>query len=235
MPKDRNGHDKILDSVQLIPSKTGASPFRRKRLMKTEAKLLHRGLLVEYASLAWMIIESVAAIGAGLFSGSLALIAFGGDSFIELFSSCAVADYLRKVGKEERDESERKEKAEKITTYLLVALIPTIGLGALYSYLSGIKAEASPLGIAIAFCATIIMPILWYEKKRIGEATNCLPLTIDAIESATCFLMSLALLASLLINYLWKIAWIDYIATAAILIFIVKEVLEAFSEMRDSP
>jgi hypothetical protein len=58
-------------------------------------------------------------------------------------------------------------------------------------------------------------------------------LEIDAIESLTCFLMSLALLASLLINYLWKIAWIDYLATAAILIFVAKEALESVSEMRE--
>jgi len=77
------------------------------------------------------------------------------------------------------------------------------------------------------------MPVLWYEKKRIGAATDCLPLTIDAIESVTCFLMSLALLASLLVNYVWKISWVDYVATAVILVFVGKEALEARSEMQE--
>ena len=202
--------------------------------MTQKSKLLHRGLLVEYASLAWMTIESVVAIGAGLFSGSLALIAFGGDSFIELISSYTVAHYLRRIEKGEKGESERDEKVERITAFLLFALIPVIALGAAYSYLSGIQAEASPLGIAVAFGAVVIMPLLWYEKKRIGRATDCLPLTIDAIESVTCFLMSIALLASLLINYLWKIAWVDYVATLAILIFVGKEASESVSEMRET-
>jgi divalent metal cation (Fe/Co/Zn/Cd) transporter len=202
--------------------------------MTQKSKLLHRGLLVEYASLAWMTIESVVAIGAGLFSGSLALIAFGGDSFIELISSYTVAHYLRRIEKGEKGESERDEKVERITAFLLFALIPVIALGAAYSYLSGIQAEASPLGIAVAFGAVVIMPLLWYEKRRIGRATDCLPLTIDAIESVTCFLMSIALLASLLINYLWKIAWVDYVATAAILIFVGKEASESISEMREA-
>jgi divalent metal cation (Fe/Co/Zn/Cd) transporter len=201
--------------------------------MTEKSKLLHRGLLVEYVSLAWMTIESVVAIGAGLFSGSLALIAFGGDSFIELFSSYTVAAYLREIEKVAESEKKRDAQVERTTAFLLFALIPVIALGALYSYLSGIEAEASPIGIAVAFGAVVIMPLLWYEKKRIGEATNCLPLTIDAIESVTCFLMSLALLASLLINYLWRIAWIDYVATAAILIFVAKEALESVSEMRE--
>jgi divalent metal cation (Fe/Co/Zn/Cd) transporter len=181
-----------------------------------------------------MTIESLVAIGAGLFSGSLALIAFGGDSFIELISSYTVADYLRRIEKGEKGESERDEKVERITAFLLFALIPVIGLGAVYSYLSGIQAEASPLGIAVAFAAVVIMPLLWYEKKRIGHATDCLPLTIDAIESVTCFLMSIALLASLLINYLWKIAWVDYVATVAILTFVGKEALESVSEIREA-
>jgi len=204
----------------------------RSNCMTEKSKLLHRGLLVEYASLAWMASESLVAIGAGFFSGSLALIAFGGDSFIELVSSYTVADYLRRIEKGETSEGQRDESVERITAFMLFALIPVIGFGAFYSYLSGIRAEASPLGIAVAFGAVVIMPLLWYEKKRIGHATDCLPLTIDAIESATCFLMSIALLASLLINYLWKIAWTDYVATAAILIFVGKEALESASEMR---
>jgi hypothetical protein len=144
-----------------------------------------------------------------------------------------VADHLRRIEKGEDGESEREGRTEMITASLLFALIPAIGFGALYAYFSGIKAEGSPVGIAVAFGAVVIMPMLWYEKKRIGQATSCLPLEIDAIESLTCFLMSLALLASLLINYLWKIAWIDYLATAAILIFVAKEALESVSEMRE--
>ena len=100
--------------------------------------------------------------------------------------------------------------------------------------MSGIQAEASPPGIAVAFGAVVIMPLLWYEKKRIGESAHCLPLTIDAIESVTCFLMSVALLASLLINYLWRISWVDYAATAVILVFVAKEVHESVSEMKES-
>jgi len=202
--------------------------------MTEKARLLHRGLLIEYASLAWMVVESIFAISAGLFAASLALIAFGGDSFIELISSYTVADYLRKRERGEKDESGRKEKAEKLTTLLLFALLPVVAVGALFSYLSGIQAESSPLGIAIAFGAVIIMPVLWYEKKRIGRATDCLPLTIDAIESVTCFLMSIALLASLLSNYLWKIWWTDYVATIIIMAFVAKEALEALSKTRQA-
>ena len=201
--------------------------------MDEKLQLLHRGLLVEYASLAWMIIESLVAVGAGVSSGSLALLAFGGDSFIELASSYTVADYLRRVTKAENGESERAEGVTKITTALLFILIPVIGLGALYTYLSGLQAEASPLGIAVSLGAIVLMPVLRYEKKRIGKAADCLPLTIDAVESETCFLMSITLLASLLVNYFWKIWWVDYVATIIILAFVAKEALESLSEAKE--
>jgi len=107
--------------------------------MTERARLLHRGLLVEYASLLWMVVESVVAISAGLFAGSLVLIAFGGDSFIELISSYTVANYLRRIERGKASDGGRDEKVERITAFLLFALIPVIGLGAVYSYLGGLR------------------------------------------------------------------------------------------------
>jgi len=74
------------------------------------------------------------------------------------------------------------------------------------------------------------MPILWIQKRMIGRETNCVHLSIDAIESATCFLLALALLGGLLVNYLFRIGWIDYLATVIILAFVGKESLEAIRE-----
>jgi divalent metal cation (Fe/Co/Zn/Cd) transporter len=55
--------------------------------------LLKRGLLIEYASVAWMTVEGAGAILAGVFAGSLALMAFGGDSIVELLSSLTVLEH----------------------------------------------------------------------------------------------------------------------------------------------
>ncbi len=75
------------------------------------------------------------------------------------------------------------------------------------------------------------MPFLWFEKKDIGHGTRCLPLSIDAVESATCFFMSLTLLAGLLAEYFIGLWWADYLATALILSFVAKEALESFREV----
>ncbi len=178
-----------------------------------------------------MSIEVVASIVAGLIVGkSLALLAFGGDSIIELISAFAVLSFLKKLNQGILlNESER---TEKIATALLISLIPIILGGAVYSYFLGIKLEATPLGIAVAIGAVIIMPILWIQKKRIGTNGNILPLTIDAVESATCFFMSIALLGGLLANFFLHITWADYVATAIILGFVSLEIKESIAEIR---
>ena len=200
--------------------------------MVSRITLLRRGLWVEYASLAWMLVESLVAISGGLIAGSLALLAFGGDSFIELISSYVVAVYIRNLLR--NPEATRREvgseQVERFTTLLLISLIPMIALGGVYSYLSRIEPQSSLAGIAVASGAVVIMPILWFEKKRIGKQADCRPLSIDAIESVTCFLMSVALLGGLLINYFLHIPWIDYVATAIILAFVAKEAAESLGE-----
>ena len=203
--------------------------------MVTEVKLLRLGLFVEYASLAWMTVECVVAIYSGMAAWSLALLAFGGDSLVELLSSFAVVQHLKTslAGRSSGTDHAESKRTEWVTALLLVSLIPVIGLAAVYSFLSGIKPEPSVLGIAVALAAVVIMPILWFEKKRIGTAADCLPLTIDAVESATCFWMSITLLAGQAINYIWRISWIDYLATFVILVFVAREAGESISEVRE--
>jgi len=154
---------------------------------------VEKAVRVEYLSSAWMMVEVIGSLAVGLTVGSFALLAFGGDSLIELISGIAVLQFLRK----NRSEMESR-RTELITSVLLFTLIPVIGFGAVYSYFTGLRAEGSPVGIAIAIEAVIIMPYLWHEKRRIGKEIRSLPLIMDAVESITCLFMSIALLVGLL-------------------------------------
>ncbi len=192
---------------------------------------LATGIRVEYLSSAWMTVEVLGSVTFGLMAGSFALLAFGGDSLIELISGFAVLSHLRKnvAGSEIMG-----RRTEFLATGLLFALIPVIGLGAVYSYASGLRPEGSPLGILIAIGAVIIMPFLWWQKKKIGSETNNMPLSIDAVESVTCLFMSVALLGGLLAEYFFGIWWADYLATGVILVFVAKEAAESLRELRES-
>src|SRR5713226_384224 len=133
------------------------------------------GIRVEYFSSAWMIVEVLGSIGFGLIAGSFALLAFGGDSLIELISGIAVLTGLQRDSSGSNSGGMQSKKTEQFTGGLLFVLIPVIGLGAVFSYITGLKPEGSPLGIAMAIGAVIVMPYLYIEKRKIGRETRSLP------------------------------------------------------------
>ncbi|WP_245299352.1 hypothetical protein [Weissella confusa] len=51
--------------------------------MEVRQKLLARGIQLEVISMAWMAIEFVLGVSAGIHAGSILLIAFGLDAFLE--------------------------------------------------------------------------------------------------------------------------------------------------------
>ena len=191
------------------------------------------GIRIEYLSSAWMTIEVLGSIGVGLIGGSFALLAFGGDSLIELISGLAVLRGLRGASSRSGSGEADSKRTEQFTSFLLFALIPVIGLGAVYSYVSGLKPEGSPLGIAIAVGAMIVMPYLYVQKKRIGRETRSLALSMDAIESVTCLFMATALLGGLLAEYFLGLWWADYLATGIILTFVTSEAVESYHELHE--
>ncbi|MDA4111912.1 MAG: cation transporter [Thaumarchaeota archaeon] len=198
--------------------------------MEWRSKRIHRGLMIEYASISWMVVEVAGALAAGILASSFALIAFGSDSIIELVSAIVVLGHLRK---DSLGSAAQGERTALFTSLLLVSIVPVIGISSTYSFLVlKIRPETSILGLAVAIAAVVIMPILWREKRKIGLETNCLPLSIDAMESATCFFMSVALLGGLAAEFVFHLGWFDYIATLVILGFVAFEAKESFEEAR---
>ena len=119
------------------------------------------------------------------------------------------------------------------TSLLLISIVPVIGISSTYSFfVLKIHPEASIPGLAIALGAVVIMPVLWKEKSKIGVETRCLPLSIDAMESATCFFMSIALVGGLAAEFVFHVGWFDYLATLVILGFVAFEAKESFKEAR---
>ena len=180
-----------------------------------------------------MTIEVLGSIGVGLISGSFALLAFGGDSLIELISGLAVLGGLRRDFSRSSGLGKENKKTEHFTSLLLFAIIPVIGLGSAFSYITGVRPEGSPLGIAIAVGALMVMPYLYVQKKRIGRETRSLSLSMDAIESITCIFMAIALVGGLLAEYFLGLWWADYLATGVILAFVAREAVESYHELHE--
>jgi divalent metal cation (Fe/Co/Zn/Cd) transporter len=75
--------------------------------------------------------------------------------------------------------------------------------------------------------ATVVMPWLANEKRRMSGTKGSATLRADAAQSALCAYLSLIALAGLAINAIWHVKWADPIAALAILPLIVWEGWEA--------
>jgi hypothetical protein len=96
--------------------------------------LIRQAFRLEWLTIAWMVIEGVVAIGAGLTAGSLTLMAFGLDSVIELASAGVLIWRLTVELHHGQVFSERAERtASRIGGVLLFTLAAYIVAGAAWS------------------------------------------------------------------------------------------------------
>ena len=87
--------------------------------------------------------------------------------------------------------------------------------------------KPSYLGMAVLVGATIIMPVLAKEKRRLSTLTGSAALRADAAESALCAYLSIIALMGLVVHAIWHIAWADPAAALAITPLIAIEAREA--------
>jgi len=205
-----------------------ASPARREELHR-------RGLKLEWFTVAWNVIEGIVAIAAGIATGSVSLVAFGADSFIEVISALALLWRLRKAGPhasaEERGAAEQRALyLVAATFFLLAAYITYEAVGALL-YRDG--PENSTVGLVLSVGSLLVMPALAYGKQRTGRELGSEALKADAVETWVCSYLSLALLAGVGLNAAFGWWWADPAGALAMLPVILWQGWETFGEARE--
>jgi divalent metal cation (Fe/Co/Zn/Cd) transporter len=192
---------------------------------------LRAGITIEWLSVAWMTLEAVVGIAAGVAAGSVALVAFGIDSVIELLSGGVVL--WRLVSEQralDREGIERAEgRASRVVGWSLLALAAYVVAHAGYALVVRAAPEASLVGVALAAAALIVMPWLVHAKRRIARAINSPALKGDAACGVVCAYMAGTLLAGLGLRAAFGWWWADPVAALGLVYFIVKEGREALS------
>ncbi len=195
---------------------------------------LGRGILIEWVSAVWMVIEAVAAVVAGVMAHSVALVAFGADSVIELVAGGALLYRLYVEANE--GSSERVEKAERSASWIvgiaLLALAAYIAVSSVVSLFMKSRPEANALGIGIAVASSILMPFLAETKKKVGRRIGSKALISDGACSMVCAYMSWILLAGVAATALLGWWWADSVAALGFVWFVTREGLEAVNEAR---
>ena len=199
-----------------------------------DAPLIRQARLAEALTVAWMVVELVVALWAGIAARSVALTTFGVDSGIELFTAAVVLrQLLLHTDRATDDELDAREvQASRLVGWGLYGLIVYIVVSSVWSLASGSRPESSGAGLALAIAALVVMPLLWRWRLALARRLDSPALRADAVCSLVCIYMSAVLLAGLLLNRLFGWWWADPIAALAMIWWIRGEAREALEAAR---
>src|SRR6202163_4002501 len=174
---------------------------------------------IQSVTIVWMAVEAAVSLFAAWRARSPALLAFGGDSAIELFSAIVVLWRFRASAVH----GDAERRAARVAGTLLFALAVFVAVTSVTSLLGYSEPNPTFLGITILVAAAVVMPWLAKEKRRLSGATGSAALRADATQSALCAYLSLIALAGPAVNAIWHVMWADPLAALAILPLIVWE------------
>ncbi|WP_348265062.1 cation transporter [Telmatobacter sp. DSM 110680] len=159
---------------------------------------------LQWITLAWMMLECGASLWAASKAHSVALLAFGADSLVEMLSATVVLlQFIPRFPL-------KKEHADRAAAVLLFALAAVVVCMAWLG--REMPLETSRVGIAVTALALVVMPVLAWMKRREARRMNNRALAADAAQSATCAYLAGVTLAGLLLFVVFRIRWVDIVA-----------------------
>lgn len=191
---------------------------------------LKRGLQLEYLTVGWNVVEGIIAVAAGIAAGSIALIGFGVDSFVETISGAVIIWRLMAEirGQHDDEAMERiEQRAERIVGIAFLLLAAYVGFEAVRALVNQEAPDASPVGIALTAVSIVVMLWLARAKRRTGEALGSRAMLADAQQTYACWYLSVVALAGLALNAAFGFWWADPLAALGITVLLVREGLEA--------
>jgi divalent metal cation (Fe/Co/Zn/Cd) transporter len=190
--------------------------------------VLRRVVRLQVLTIAWMTVEAVVGLGAAWAARSSALLGFGGDSAIELFSAIIVLWRFRSKS----DSADAEKLAARVAGGLLFVVAAFVIISSGLSLLGYREPQSSFAGITLLIVAAIGMPWLASQKRKLATQVASASLRADATESALCGYLSLIALVGLLANVIFHAPWADPIAALALVPLIAKEGWDAIYASR---
>ncbi len=193
--------------------------------------LYKKGLYLTVFLVGYNVLEAVASLVFGILAGSIALVGFGLDSIVEVFSNSIVIWHLSKHERTSAEDEERREKRVvrviSVTFFILASYILYESVNKLV--FAEIPSPTLP-GIVIAVLSIIVMPTIAFQTRKVGKQIGSKALVADSTETLACTFQSIALLLGLGANYLFGFWQADPIVGLIIVVFLVKEGFENWHE-----
>lgn len=194
-------------------------------------RLRRRGLRLVWIGIVWNISEAAISVGLGVAAGSIALVAFGADSLIEVFASLVVVWHTRDLLDDQP--SERTGRSLRLIGVAFAGLGVVLSIGALVRLIDGTVPDESPLGIAYLAVTATVMLALGVLKRRTAAELDSGPLRADSHVSYLDALLATLVLISLALNAAFDWWWADPIAALAVAGIALKEGHEHWHEAEE--
>lgn len=192
----------------------------------TRYRLIRRARTLSLLSIGWMTVEAGVAIVSAVIAGSVALLAFGLDSLIELASASTIL-WLYTGSRSGSATAERRAQQLVAVCFGLLALYVTVD--AINTLAGGSHPVTSWPGVAVAAGAILVMPLLARAKGRVAVQLGSAATASDAAQSWLCAISAAAVLVSILVNAALGWWWLDPIIGLGIAGLAVREGREAWA------
>jgi len=188
--------------------------------------VVQRGRRLEYFTIGWNAVEGLVAVLAGIVAGSISLVGFGVDSFIEVTSG-SVLLWRMSVDANEHDRERNEKRAQKVVGVCFVALAAYIAYESARDLWFKLPPDHSIPGIILACVSIVVMPLLSRAKRQVGNMLGSAAMHADARQTEFCTYLSAILLAGLLLNAFFGLWWADPLAAIIMVPIIAKEGVES--------
>jgi len=122
--------------------------------------------------------------------------------------------------------SERTAQRAVAVSFWLLA--PYVAVQAGHDLVTGSRATASPLGVALTVSSVVIMPVLGRAKHRLGVRLGSAATAGEGTQNLLCAYLAAAVLVGLVANATLGAWWLDPIIALAVAAVAVKEGREAW-------
>jgi divalent metal cation (Fe/Co/Zn/Cd) transporter len=191
-----------------------------------------RALSLEFATVGWNVVEGIVSVVAALLAGSVAILGFGIDSFVECASALVMVWRLR-AERDHRSSDERldviENRARRLIGGLLFLLAVYVTLDALKTLWVADRPSFSAVGVAVMSISMVVMIWLARAKQRVAQALGSEAMGADAFQTTACWWLSLSALTGVGLNGLFGWWWADPIAALVIAGLIAREGIEAWN------
>ncbi|MCC7380393.1 MAG: cation transporter [Deltaproteobacteria bacterium] len=195
-----------------------------------------RALRLEYLTVGWNVVEGVIAVTAALLAGSVALLGFGIDSFVECASGLVMIWRLRAERAHRLTEAQleaTEHRARRLVALSLFVLAAYVTGDAALTFWRGERPLFSAVGVGLTSVSLVVMLWLARAKRRVAAELGSRAMEADAFQTTACWWLSLAALIGVGLNGIFGWSWADPLAAFVISGLIVKEGREAWAGERD--